>query len=108
MYMNFGPVGHNGGGRRLNVAITRAKCNIKLVGSILPSDIDINRAKSEGARMLRSYIEYARKGASALRSVEKAEAFFHIDNLYDIEHVSIVHRINNALKAVYIFENGKE
>ena len=40
--------------------------------------------------------------------VEKAEAFFHIDNLYDIEHVSIVHRINNALKAVYIFENGKE
>ena len=40
--------------------------------------------------------------------VEKAEAFFHLDNLYDTEHVAIVHRINNALKAVYIFENGKE
>ncbi len=40
--------------------------------------------------------------------VEKAEAFFHIDNLYDTDHVAIVHRINNALKAVYIFENGKE
>lgn len=84
MYMNFGPVGHNGGERRLNVAITRAKCNIKLVGSILPSDIDINRAKSEGARMLRSYIEYARKGASALRSVEKTESFELEDGFCEI------------------------
>lgn len=84
MYMNFGPVGHNGGERRLNVAITRAKYNIKLVGSILPSDIDINRAKSEGARMLRSYIEYARKGASALRPVGRAEAFDSDDDFCEI------------------------
>ena len=84
MYMNFGPVGHNGGERRLNVAITRAKCNIKLVGSILPSDIDINRAKSEGARMLRSYIEYARKGASALRPIERAEAFESEDDFCEV------------------------
>jgi len=75
MYMNFGPVGHIGGERRLNVAITRAKCNIKLVGSILPSDIDIDRAKSEGARMLRSYIEYARKGVSVLAPVDNSEIF---------------------------------
>lgn len=84
MYMNFGPVGHNGGERRLNVAITRAKFNIKLVGSILPSDIDINRAKSEGARMLRSYIEYARNGASALRPIEKTEAFEVEDNFCEV------------------------
>lgn len=84
MYMNFGPVGHNGGERRLNVAITRAKCNIKLVGSILPSDIDVNRAKSEGARMLRSYIEYARKGASALRPIERAEAFESEDDFCEV------------------------
>lgn len=84
MYMNFGPVGHNGGERRLNVAITRAKCNIKLVGSILPSDIDINRAKSEGARMLRSYIEYARKGVSALRPVERAETFDSEDDFCEV------------------------
>ena len=84
MYMNFGPVGHNGGERRLNVAITRAKCNIKLVGSIIPSDIDINRAKSEGARMLRSYIEYARKGASALRPIERTEAFESEDDFCEV------------------------
>jgi very-short-patch-repair endonuclease len=84
MYMNFGPVGHSGGERRLNVAVTRAKCNIKLVGSILPSDIDINRAKSEGARMLRSYIEYARKGTSALRDIERAETFESEDDFCEV------------------------
>lgn len=75
MYMRFGPLGHEGGERRLNVAITRAKCNVKLVGSILPSDIDLNRTNSEGVRMLRSYIEFARQGTSALKPIEKEEAF---------------------------------
>lgn len=91
MYMNFGPVGHNGGERRLNVAITRAKCNIKLVGSILPSDIDINRAKSEGARMLQSYIEYARKGTSALRLVERTGALESEDDFCEV----IAHFLEN-------------
>lgn len=40
--------------------------------------------------------------------VEKAEKFFKVSNLYDVEHVLLVHRINNALRAVYIFSDGKE
>ena len=60
MRLNFGPLGKAGGERRLNVAVTRARCSIRLIGSILPEDIDLNRAKSEGARLLRSYIAYAR------------------------------------------------
>ncbi|MGM9969543.1 MAG: preprotein translocase subunit SecA [Anaeroplasma sp.] len=40
--------------------------------------------------------------------VNKAEKYFRVDNLYDVEHVTLVHRINNALKAVYIFSDGKE
>lgn len=75
MYMRFGPLGHEGGERRLNVAITRAKCNVKLVGSILPSDIDLSRTNSEGVRMLRSYIEFARQGTSALKPIEKTGSF---------------------------------
>ena len=59
MLMNFGPLGKQGGERRLNVAVTRAKLNIKVVGSIEPTDIDLSRAKTEGARMLRSYIPQA-------------------------------------------------
>lgn len=40
--------------------------------------------------------------------ITKAEAFFRIDNLYDIENSSIVHKMMNALRANYIMEIGKE
>lgn len=71
MYMRFGPLGHAGGERRLNVAVTRAKYNIKLVGSILPSDIDLSRTRSEGVKLLRTYIEFAMKGETSLSSERK-------------------------------------
>ncbi len=78
MHMRFGPLGHQGGERRLNVAITRAKRNVKLISSIMPSDIDLSRTESEGIRMLRSYIEFAMNGAVALassRSVHDQDRF---------------------------------
>lgn len=59
MYQRFGPLSHEGGERRLNVAITRAKYNVKLVGSIMPTDIAVNEGTGEGVRMLREYIYYA-------------------------------------------------
>lgn len=84
MAMRFGPLGVQGGERRLNVAVTRARRNIKLVSSILPSDIDLNRTESEGIRMLRSYIEFAMKGEVALasaRSIAKPDEF--VDTVAD-------------------------
>lgn len=72
MSMRFGPLGVAGGERRLNVAITRAKINIKLVGSILPSDIDLSRTESEGIRMLRSYIEFAMNGDATLAAAHES------------------------------------
>lgn len=66
MSMRFGPLGVEGGERRLNVAITRAKKNVKLVSSILPSDIDLSRTEKDGIRMLRAYIEFAKNGGATL------------------------------------------
>lgn len=40
--------------------------------------------------------------------VAKAEQRFNLKSLYELENVSLVHRINNALKANYIFTNGVE
>ena len=40
--------------------------------------------------------------------MEKAEKTFGVDNIYDLKYVELVHAINNALKANYIFANGKE
>jgi very-short-patch-repair endonuclease len=62
MNMRFGPLGQKGGERRLNVAITRAKRSVKLVSSILPSDLDLTRTESLGVKLLREYIEFARTG----------------------------------------------
>lgn len=40
--------------------------------------------------------------------VEKAERTFKVDNLYDLDNTSLVHHINNALKANYIMLNDIE
>jgi len=68
--MNFGPLSRSGGERRLNVAITRARYNVKLVGSINPCDIDLERITGEGPKLLKSYIDFAINGANAFSSKE--------------------------------------
>lgn len=40
--------------------------------------------------------------------MEKAERVFGIENLYDLKNVTLVHHINNALKANYTMFNDKE
>lgn len=59
MTMNFGPLNGEDGIRRLNVAITRARYQVKLVSSILPEDIDAAHP-NPGVQMLRNYLNYAR------------------------------------------------
>gem|GEM_PF-2540909 len=66
--MNFGPLSGDGGERRLNVAITRARYNVKLVGSIQSEDINLNNIITEGLKMLRSYIEFTQQGIKALQN----------------------------------------
>jgi very-short-patch-repair endonuclease len=65
MYYNFGPVNKEGGERRLNVAVTRAREQMILVTSIRASDLPAD-LRSIGARTLRHYLEYAEKGPSVL------------------------------------------
>ena len=66
--MRFGPLNVQGGERRLNVAVTRAKEQVILVSSIHASDIDLNRVQSVGARMFRADLDYAERGTAALGS----------------------------------------
>lgn len=89
MYMNFGPLNKSGGERRLNVAITRAKYNVKLVGSIRPTDIETERISSEGPKLLRGYIDFAINGPSVLEN--------------EINDSNIVHHDSSFEEAVYNF-----
>jgi superfamily I DNA and/or RNA helicase/very-short-patch-repair endonuclease len=56
---NFGPLNREGGHRRLNVAITRARNKIKIFSSISSADIDLSRSNARGVRMLKEYLKYA-------------------------------------------------
>lgn len=64
--MNFGPINKDGGERRLNVIVTRAKEKIILVSSIKAADFDLNNINTEGVRHLYHYLDYAERGKEAL------------------------------------------
>ncbi len=40
--------------------------------------------------------------------IKRAEQIFQLDNLYDLKHVTLVHHINNALRAVHIMARDVE
>lgn len=56
---NFGPLNRDGGHRRLNVAITRARKKLKVYSSINGTDIDPARTSAQGALLLKKYLAYA-------------------------------------------------
>lgn len=63
-HLNFGPLNKEGGRRRLNVAVTRARRHVTVVSSMLPEDMA--RSDNEGVRLLREYMALARDGIGAL------------------------------------------
>jgi REase_MTES_1575/AAA domain len=58
----FGPLNIEGGERRLNVAITRARRSMTVVSSIAAEDLDPTRLRARGAVMLRDFLAYAAGG----------------------------------------------
>lgn len=61
----FGPLNLEGGERRLNVAITRARMRMTVVSSLRAADLDPTRLKARGAAMLRDFLAYAEEGGAA-------------------------------------------
>lgn len=55
----FGPLLMEGGERRLNVAITRARRKMTLVSSFTHQDMDPGRSSRRGVELLRLYLQYA-------------------------------------------------
>ena len=62
----FGPLNQEGGERRLNVAITRARSRIHLVAGFSHHDMDPGRSTSEGVKLLRQYLEFAASGGTEM------------------------------------------
>ncbi len=62
----FGPINNEGGERRLNVAITRARQSMTVVSSFSAQEMDPGRLRSAGAQMLTRYLAYAESGGADL------------------------------------------
>lgn len=65
----FGPLLYEGGERRLNVAITRAKNRLTLVSSFSARDMDPERSQAPGVELLRQYLQYVGSGGENLGDV---------------------------------------
>ncbi len=83
--LNFGPLNKEGGERRLNVAVTRAKYNIQVVSSMHAMDIDLSRTESEGVRLLREYLDFAENGEIALQRSESVGSTDQFDSDFEYE-----------------------
>ncbi|MCR5327507.1 MAG: DUF3320 domain-containing protein [Saccharofermentans sp.] len=59
LIMNFGPLNRDGGWRRLNVAVTRSRIEMKVFSSISPEEIRISDTSSEGVKAFKRFLQYA-------------------------------------------------
>ena len=76
----------SGGEKRISELYVRANLFVQQLKANKDYDLDI---KTKNVQLNES-------------GMEKAEKFFNVTNLYDLEHTLLLHHINNALKANYI------
>lgn len=62
MYQRFGPLNSDGGHRRLNVLITRARLRCEVFSSITADDIRVDERTKLGVAALKTYLKYAEGG----------------------------------------------
>ena len=66
--MNFGPLNRQGGERRLNVAMTRARSEMIVFSTLRPDQMDLSRSQALAVADLKHFLEYAEKGVFAIKS----------------------------------------
>ena len=76
---SFGPINRDGGERRLNVLITRARYKLEIFSAIRYGDFKDEKLKTEGVKLLKQYLEYAERGEVALFADTKTE----LDDKFD-------------------------
>lgn len=92
--MNFGPLNNDGGERRLNVAITRAREEVLVYTSIRSDQIDLARTNARGVRDLRAFLAFAEKAESEVVAAEPEASYpmAHGDPLVEVIGARLVQR----------------
>ncbi len=91
VFMNFGPLNRDGGWRRLNVAVSRARNEMIVFAALRPDQINLSRTSSEGVAALKSFLEYAAGQEQAIDH-NTSEQYRH-------NREGIVRTVCDALKA---------
>lgn len=73
MSMNFGPLNRDGGWRRLNVAVTRARYEMHIFATLQTDQIDLSRTSAEGVAGLKAFLQFAEKGHLSVRHEDVQE-----------------------------------
>ena len=62
LLLNFGPLNKDGGWKRLNVAVSRARIEMVVFTTMTADMIDLKRTKSKGVESFKNFLEFAEKG----------------------------------------------
>lgn len=68
--LNFGPLNRQGGWRRLNVAVSRAREEMHVFSALHERHLSAGRISAEGVIGLKAFLSYAEKGKQALPASE--------------------------------------
>ncbi|MBP3879312.1 MAG: hypothetical protein J6D46_03250, partial [Lachnospiraceae bacterium] len=72
--MNFGPINQTGGGKRLNVAFSRARVTMTIFSSIYSTDLRVTENSPEGLVAFRDFLRFAEGHDLHAESGEAADA----------------------------------
>ena len=69
---NFGPINRSGGGRRLNVAVSRARNEMVVFTSMSYNDIRLTSSSSDGVKSFKDFLRFAKNGGRFSEVSEEA------------------------------------
>lgn len=81
--MNFGPLNKDGGERRLNVAVTRARKRLIVFSSLKAEQIDLRRTQAIGVRHFKTFLDYADRGPGAINQATSLSGHSHHDSPFE-------------------------
>ncbi len=88
---HFGPLVTDGGERRLNVAMTRARRRLTVVSSFAHADMHAGRSAAAGVTLLRRYLHYVESGGQPIDHGQTGNAVDALaaDIVEHLEHIGL-------------------
>ena len=71
---NFGPINRSGGGRRLNVAVSRARNEMVVFTSMGYNDVHLTSSSSDGVKSFKDFLRFAENGGRFSEVSEEARS----------------------------------